>query len=330
VYNQSQKLLVLLDVFNWSKDGLGSQLDPLNYVVEQVEQLYQDSLIDLLEQLQGISRIDAGTQFEDEYGATIEIEEDYLLKEVHPVSYTPLSVVQLDPEIFKYERIRLIYRAVDEFPPLGYPLPDGWNSYPLPVGQGYPIGLVNGGPGGDLSVALSWRRIWIGRPGYSPTHWKYSISPEWIMLLSAHPDSADYWMQEDIWDCWRPSRPEDGAPWYSEDNCLWISKGINDDWVESYQELVSQGYAPNGYRRPLRWLALSDYQGYRFQQLPNNYDVIEIQVRLQNQPNDVRGDSVLIGGPSDGGLIPGLGAQFLEASILSEFLPGDIRKIVNL
>ena len=113
-YNQAQKLLVLLDIFNWSKDGLAVTLDPFNFVIDKINQLYEESTIDLLESLQGIAKIEAGSEIPDETGAIITVEEDYLLKEVVPLNVTPLSVIELQPEMFKYSRIRLIYKALSK------------------------------------------------------------------------------------------------------------------------------------------------------------------------------------------------------------------------
>jgi hypothetical protein len=63
-------------------------------------------------------------------------------------------------------------------------------------------------------------------------------------------------MLEDVYDCFQ--RAESGDYGYEAgENPWYCSKGINNDWVDSYDELKDRDFAPNGYRRSQRWCTLA-------------------------------------------------------------------------
>jgi hypothetical protein len=281
--NKVLKLILLLAEF----DILDSS-DPEGYVIDELNELYQQNTIEALEMAFGLAEIGVGEAYRDfETRVVIFIHEDYLLSEIQPTGYIPASVI--DPaqlEFLKYRKITLVYTHKPDFPEYADfdPTPAGQPHRPINY-PSYPSGLANSWELPDISGALSWRNIWSGYPGYSPgSHWKYRILAPFYNLLAANPSSSDYWMQEDIFDCFRESTPSDGSPWYSDgDPVQYISRGINDSWYDTYIELRDErGYAPNAYRRELRWLSGTNYS-YRQVQVGSE-DHIQIQAWFYNEP----------------------------------------------
>jgi hypothetical protein len=275
-YSKVLKLALLLADF----DVLDSSL-PEDYVIDQLNELYQQNTIEALEIAFGLAEIGAGETFKDfETRVTIFIYEDYLLREIQPSGYIPASVV--DPNqlnFLKYKKILLVYTHKPDFPDYAEfdPTPADQSHRPI-LYPSYPSGLANSWPPPDISGALTWHTVWSGYPGYSPgSHWRYRILAPFYNLIAANPSSSDYWMQEEVMDCFRESTPDDGNPWYSEGNpTQYISKGINDSWYDTYVELRdNRGYAPNAYRREQRWLSGTDYS-YRLIQ-PGGEDHVQIQ-----------------------------------------------------
>lgn len=281
-YNTTAKtltLILLLAEFDFL------ELDePYGYIVEILNKLYEQVTVDLLEQYLGIAEVEEGNHFPHwETRTEIIIREDYLLEEIRPEGWIPLSVV--DPgqwEILKWKKIELIYRHKPDFPEVSTfddcPTDQPHQNIVYPA---YPSGLTCSWPLPDLGSGLSWRSIWSGYAGYSPDfHWKYRILGNFYNCIAANPGSSDYWMQEEIWDCFRESVPADGSPWYSDGNPVqYISRGINDDWLDTYDELQDRGYAPNAYRRIQRWLANSGEYSYRLIQ-PGDEDHVQIEAYL--------------------------------------------------
>jgi len=258
--------------------------EPYGYVIKTLNELYQQVTIDLLEQYLGIAEIEAGNHFPHwETRIDVIIREDYLLKEIRPNGWIPVSVVNPNQwEFLKWKRIELIYCYEPDFPEVSEfdNCPSDQPSQNI-IYPAYPSGLTCSWPLPNLATGLSWRSIWSGYPGYSPEfHWKYRILAPFHNCIAANPSSSDAWMQEEIWDCFRESTPADGSPWYSDGNPVqYISKGINDDWLDTYDELKDRDYAPNAYRRIQRWLANSGEYSYRLIQ-PGNEDHVQIEARI--------------------------------------------------
>jgi hypothetical protein len=258
--------------------------EPYGYVIEVLNELYQQVTVDLLEQYLGIAEIEAGNHFPHwETRIDVIIREDYLLEEIRPDGWIPASVV--DPgqwEFLKWKRIELIYCYEPDFPEVSEfdNCPSDQPSQNI-IYPAYPSGLTCSWPLPNLATGLSWRSIWSGYAGFSPEfHWKYRILAPFHNCIAANPSSSDAWMKEEIWDCFRESTPDDGSPWYSDGNPVqYISKGINDDWLETYDELKDRDYAPNAYRRIQRWLANSGEYSYRLVQ-PGNEDHVQIEARI--------------------------------------------------
>lgn len=314
-YNSAMKTLELALILK--EFSLINVENPVDWVTDLMAELYQQATIELIETYFGLALVEDGESWPDWItGVSVEIHEDYLLKEVIPgygdaPSFIPASVI--DPKIlfpFKYGCIVLVYHYKETFPSEWPDKPYGQPSHSLDTGLGYPAGLWCSWPYPDLSDetnGLIWIAVWKGTWNSLPEgHWRYYMRPNWIALMTANPDSADYWMLQEVFDCFRQSVPGDGAPWWSAENALWISKGINDDWVDSYDELKNRDAAPNAFRRPLRWLALSGVEDYRFRQDAYN-DYVELQMRVITPSADVYGpgEEKPTGGP--GIFIPGLG-----------------------
>lgn len=267
--------------------------DPVSdQVIEMLNQLYEQATIRLLEEYFGLAQISEGESFKDfETRQIIYIREDYLLEEIQPSGFIPASVVDYTQwEFLKYRKITLIYCALEDFPAYEDfdPCPSNQPHRNI-VHPAYPSGLAWSSPYPDLTGALSWHTIWSGYAGYSPdTHWRYRILGSFYDLLAADPNSSDYWMKEEVYDCFRESRPSDGSPWYSDgDPVQYISRGINDSWYDSYVELRDErDYAPNAYQREQRWLANSGQYSYRLVQ-PGTEDHVQIQARLFSSPGRI-------------------------------------------
>lgn len=293
-YNSAQKILKILLVA--ADLDLVPMSDPYQFIVEEINKLYEQATIELVEQSLGLAEVEAGASFESfGGGGSVQIQEDYLLEEVHPFGYIPASVVDYtDWGFLKYRKIRLIYKYEPDFDIEDYEdCPDGQRKQSISPAYGYPPGMVSSWEFPDLSESnpLSWVYIFSGYGAYSPeAHWRYRIFPEWVYLLSAHPGEEDEtykaYMLEDVIDCFRQAVPSDGSPWWSENNpYMWISKGINDDWVDSYVELKTRDFAPNGYMRPWRWMQFSDIPYEYFHHPTQPEDHIRVQMRNHEIPS---------------------------------------------
>jgi len=258
--------------------------EPYGYIVQILNELYQQVTIDLLEQYLGIAEIEEGSHFKHfETRVDIIIREDYLLEEIRPEGWIPASVV--DPgkwEFLKYKKIELVYCYKPDFPEYSEfsdcPADQPSQNILYPA---YPTGVACSWPKPDLSSGLSWHAIWSGYGAYSPeTHWRYRILGNFHNLIAPDPNSPDYWMNESVWDCFRESVPSDGSPWYSDGNpTQYISRGINDNWLDTYKELKDRGYAPDGFRREQRWLSISGEYSYQTLYLGTE-DHVRIQAYL--------------------------------------------------
>lgn len=313
-YNSTAKVLKLALVLR-DFDLYDSEF-PLDWVIDLANQLYEQATISLIEAQLGLGLVESGDTWPHLItGVSVEIQEDYLLSQIDPgtsafPAYIPASVINPKQfEFLKYRTITLHYHFKDTFPT---EWPDRPYSYPYeecPVSLGYPPDLWMAWPYPNLtdSNPLVWMAVWMGIGNMLPVaHWRYTVEPEWLMLLTANPNSPDYWMQEEIFDCFRQAQESDGDPWWDPENPSWISRGINDSWVDSYEELKARGAAPNAYRRPLRWLANAGCTYYRFSQEPT-IDRVELQVRMHLFPAKIYGPNVEEPGGGPGIFLPGLG-----------------------
>lgn len=325
-YNSSAKILkialVLRDFDLWDTGF------PDDYVVDLMQQLYEQATIDLIEAQFGLGLVENGDSWPDLItGVSVEIHEDYLLSSVSPgtsgfPAYIPASVI--DPkqfEFLKYRTLVLSYTYKDTFSEDWPDRPYGQPFVECPVTLGYPAGLWFSWPYPKL---IPGNLVWSGHPFMGiwsslPTgHWRYIVSPEWILLLTAQPSSPDYWMQEGVTDCFRQAMPSDGGPDWDPRCPKWISRGINDSWVDSYDELKNRGFAPNAYRRPMRWFSLGGWSDYRLRQTSSR-DYVEIKIWRHYTGAEVYGPGIQEGAGGPHIFIPGLGllGQFgLDLSLL--------------
>jgi hypothetical protein len=304
-YNSASKVLTLAMLL-WDLE-LTETSDPYNWAIALINEFYQSATTALMEQLSELAQVEQNSVFPDLAGNPITIQEDYLLVSITPFSYVPASVI--DPQTllpFKYVKVTLHYIHKPDFDVADLNLPPpGWQTHPCLEDWGFPPYVSYAWPYPNLGEGNPpvWTAVWMGSWNSLPTgHWRYKVQAEWLILLQADPADPDYWMQEDIYDCYREAIPSDGSPWYNPDSPKWISRGINDSWVDSYDELKNRGYAPNAFRRELRWFANAGWTDYRFRQDASN-DYVEVTAR----PHYLPGDSCTpYGGGGAGTLLPGL------------------------
>lgn len=317
-YNSTQKILTLFLLM--ADFDLTGTSDPYEYVVDQMNQLYEQCTIELMEQYLGLAQIEAGENFpEFPTGTIIYVQEDYLLEECQPYGYIPASVIDYTQfEFLKYRKIRLIYRHKPDFPlPSTFSdKPSGQPHHGINPAYGYPGGLVMSWAYPNLSGAnpLSFTSVWIAYAAFSPSaHYRILVLTDWLHLLTADPNDPDYWMNTDVMDCFRPSVPADGSPWWSVDYPYkWISKNINDDWVDSYTELTNRGFAPNPFQRPLRWLSRANYS-YRHVR-PGSDDHVQVEFRDHVIPSKIYKKPPV--GDVGGGIIPVVTAVGVLSALL--------------
>jgi hypothetical protein len=287
-YNSVSKTLVLLLLI---RDlTLTETSSPFDYAVGLINQFYEKATVAWVEENYGLALVESGEEYPDETGAIIEIQEDYLLSFVQPMDYVLASVI--DPQElfpFKYRRVRLVYRYQPDFQKDVYPETPGQPKHDLPVVWGYPPDSAYTWPYLDLGIADTWFSVWYAIGNTDPVaHWRYMCDPMWLCLLQAYPDDPDEWMQQDVYDGYRQAVSSDGQPWYTEGQSpKWISRGINDNWVDSYNWLKTRGgYAPNADRRELRWFSYAGWTDYRRYEQGASWVHVQILVKLQSLPGN--------------------------------------------
>jgi hypothetical protein len=271
----------------------------------------------------GLGVIPASTVLPTLYtGQSITIQEEWLLRAITPASYVPSFVADPKESPFKYRYLQLIYALPGEFPERNLLPPEfgfgqggesggagvsgEWEALPTPP---YPVDSFWGYPYpilGDYSWYGVWIAIWNGVP---TMHARYGIVPEWLWIITAYPDLEEPYhdaFQEGIYDCFREAIESDGAPWYTPEHRLWISKGINDSWVDTYAELCLRGgeshISPfNNGMRAWHWLNMAEIPN-RYWDTPGGQEE-HVDVRCSANPADVPGEVYLKWTPP-GGIIP--------------------------
>ena len=211
-------------------------IDDPTGILPALQKNYEQITIGLIENYLGLQHISEGEEFPDIYGNMVVIGEEYTLVTIDGVGSDKISLAGLiDPLSefpFRYSRVTLHYCRVIPTPLLEVPL--GWKQEPLNPAWGYPSGAVN-----------AWKLPTLGNNGWytiigniyngSPRpHIRCFCMGEWVWLLTQQEMESG-----DIFDCFRWSVPGDGGPWFSGMQ-RFISRGINDSWADSSDEIVSR------------------------------------------------------------------------------------------
>jgi hypothetical protein len=271
-----------------------------------------------IEAVFGLGVIPSQTSLPSLYtGQSITIQEEWVLRAITPASYVPSFVSDPKESPFKYKYIQLIYALPGDFPERDFLPPEfgfgqggetggagvsgEWESLPSPPYPadsfwGYPYPVL-----GDLSWYGIYAATWNGQP---TMHARYCVVPEWLMVFSAYPDLPEPYTDAfsfNIFDCFREAIESDGPPWYTPEHRLWISRGINDSWVDTFTELRDRGDPFNGGMRVWHWLNMASVPN-RYWESPGGWEE-HVDIRCSANPANVPGE-VYVKWTPPGGIIP--------------------------
>jgi len=261
-YNQVNRMLSL--ALCLSDFGAIEIQDPLG-ILPAIQQNYQQLTITLIEEFLAVQRLEEGQELPDYEGNMVEIQEDYILELIDYGTTGKFCLASvIDPQSlfpFRYSKIILVYRPPDALSPIGE-LPLSWESETLNPAWGYPTGAKEAWKFPVLGDNL-WHTIIGNIYNGAPTpHIRCFCIGAWSWLLTQQEAESG-----DIWNCFRFSEPADGGPWFSG-MPRFISKGINDSWVESSAEIVARrggvfdtiGTAVHWLHTHLGWVSNTDYR----------------------------------------------------------------------
>lgn len=223
------------------------------FIVEQLQKGFPMITPRYVEEKWGAALVEAGDSFPDwETGATVTINEDYLLYLTNPDFYIYAAVEDPKaPNIYQYVVCDLTYIYLPDYEVTGdKPVNQPFERL-APVDDNWEKEDVFTWPFPELSTT-TWRTVWYGQWKTSPSgHWRYTVNSRMLYLLTARPEGLPH-EQPYIFDCFTVVPLSD--PWPPTDGVWFSSKGINDDYVDTYAEMVSRGAAPNADQRPYKWL----------------------------------------------------------------------------
>lgn len=324
VYN-SNTLILLLRSGNFQFGG-----KPPENVLADCMETYTDPSFNKIESAFGLTEIIPPQQFYNLYtGNVVTVNEHWVLISIQPYSYVPAFVDDPKGNPFKLGYIQLTYVQADNIPDLPLLLPEfgggfggegsgsgasgEWEELPSPP---YPVRLCYGYPYPVLGE-FSWYGVFIAIWNGVPTmHARYGIQPEWLFLATNYPGLEEPYtsaFEHGIFDCFREAIESDGAPWYTPEKRLFISKGINDSWVDTYTELRdNRGFPFNGGMRIWHWLNLAGVAN-RYWYTPGGLEE-HVDIKCSALPANVNGRAYRLW-QFGGGIVP------IIATITSTILP---------
>lgn len=225
-YNRNSRILTIGLYFI----GLVGDYDDNTGMEDIATELYKIATIEMIKAAYGLEMVVDGEVFFDKDNIEVEIEEDWVLESIEMGENTiiPRGLVSLPDspltDCLKYDKITLRYKPNLKliYPKKNYP------GYAVDLPDSYPMRLKNFIPQTSLAANSGIGIFVADYNGFPAPHLRYKVTLLGMPCLANDENSLQVEMTMPVYDAFV----------YNGNEHIWESRGINDNWYESYQYIA--------------------------------------------------------------------------------------------